>query len=44
MLALELPPEDFTAEVGEISPESALGAEAGRELALAVDLGTTSVH
>ena len=44
MLALELPPEDFTAEVGEISTESALGAEAGRELALAVDLGTTSVH
>ena len=43
-LELELPPEDFAEEVCEVSPGSALGAETGRELALAVDLGTTSVY
>ena len=44
VLELELPPEDFAAEVDEVSPGNALGAEAGRKLALAVDLGTTSVY
>lgn len=44
VLELELPPEDFAAEVDEVSPGNALGAKTGRELALAVDLGTTSVY
>ena len=42
-LGLELPPEDFAPEAA-VAPEIARAHAAGRELALAVDLGTTSVY
>lgn len=42
-LGLELPQEDFAPEAA-VAPEIARAHAAGRELALAVDLGTTSVY
>ena len=42
-LGLELPQEDFAPEAA-VAPEIARARAAGRELALAVDLGTTSVY